>query len=234
MKKYCLKQFTLIELLVVIAIIGILASMLLPVLGKARKSSQTSLSINNLKQISISVMIYADNNNGVLFNSDSNYHPRNNTNSTNWSRMVYEGMFGMFSFNSATARDEMDNDSRYKKMMYCPVLLPERESIVSSQHGRSAYSLNRYFGKDSDDFTLNNLSGKIEPFIIPGTASSNSNDAHADIDFRGSRLELSNGYPAYAYNGKTLALYLAGHVETMSPGYGGSIDAIVNDRDDFQ
>ncbi len=119
-------------------------------------------------------------------------------------------------------------------MMYCPVLLGERAPIVSSQHGHSRYSMNRYFGRDQNDFTLNNLSGKIEPYIIPGTASSASNYAHADIDFRGSRLELNNGYPAYAYNGKTLALFIGGHVEFMSPTQGASINEIVNDRNDFQ
>ena len=55
-------RFTLIELLVVIAIIGILASMLLPTLGKARKKSQQSVCISQQKQISYAINMYVDDN----------------------------------------------------------------------------------------------------------------------------------------------------------------------------
>ena len=54
--------FTLIELLVVIAIIGILASLLVPALTRAKESGRSVKCLGNLHQIGVALQLYTQEN----------------------------------------------------------------------------------------------------------------------------------------------------------------------------
>ncbi|MCM8527004.1 MAG: type II secretion system GspH family protein [Lentisphaeraceae bacterium] len=73
-KENC-RYFTLIELLVVVAIIGILASILMPSLSKAREKAKQVVCLSNMKQISYSHILYTEANEGVMVPLEVNGAP---------------------------------------------------------------------------------------------------------------------------------------------------------------
>jgi prepilin-type N-terminal cleavage/methylation domain-containing protein/prepilin-type processing-associated H-X9-DG protein len=100
--------FTLIELLVVITIISILASMLLPALGKAKEKAVTIYCGNNLHQMGLAVMMYGD-----------DYNDRLPVSST---PIVSQGLGGWFSTNPIPWTVALQPDYQNTNVLRCPAL----------------------------------------------------------------------------------------------------------------
>lgn len=69
--------YTLIEMLITIAIIGILLSLLIPMVGKARLRGQSASCQNNLKQQYLSLMMFAEDHDGIMPPGSEEWPPEN-------------------------------------------------------------------------------------------------------------------------------------------------------------
>ncbi|EIQ00041.1 prepilin-type N-terminal cleavage/methylation domain-containing protein [Opitutaceae bacterium TAV1] len=115
--------FTLIELLTVIAIIGILAGILIPVVGAVRDSARSTQCLSNLRQMYVAITMFTDDNKGFL--PPASYRPDGGLTTSVHASYSTAATNGLATYISPyMGMPPADSTVRVNRVLFCPAQSP--------------------------------------------------------------------------------------------------------------
>ena len=192
------RAFTLIELLVVIAIIAILAALLLPTLGRARDRARSIDCMNNQRQISQTILGYADDWDGIMMNCIGKQE--NGIRSFYWFDEVYSRMTGK-------SRPSIYQDPGRKYPLFHCVSAPQSYGWFAA--GQGTYCYNQHMGDMCQGFRLriNKLSRPSETAMLM--------DSKNRYSFVNNTVLTSTGYLYDMHQNRKNVIFCDGHGEQI-------------------
>jgi prepilin-type N-terminal cleavage/methylation domain-containing protein/prepilin-type processing-associated H-X9-DG protein len=207
------RAFTLVELLVVIAILSILAALLLPTLGKARKIAQASVCTSNAKQIGFAFECYLSDNKSI--------YPPGLWGSSLWANWKYSWMaiiapyVGMDLGHGQTGWEAIPKDS----IFWCPPTLKYNPAGIfascygynSNAFGSVGYGSTSYYGvATSSPVRSSQIKQHSQQLVV---ADAWYHDSTPDYRTQGRYILDYQDYLCFRHNRKANTLYADCHVK---------------------
>jgi prepilin-type processing-associated H-X9-DG protein len=223
----------LIELLVVIAIIGLLASLLLPAMARARQQGQGAYCLNNLRQLNLAWILYAqDNDDNLAYNLGAEEIKEITAKGLkhNWENNVLNWEPDPANTNESLLTEAALGQylARSAKVFRCPSdnALSSVQKTLGWRNRTRSYSMNAMVGDAGKFRTLdgNVNNPNYHQFLKLGEFTSSSEifvfiEEHPDSINDGyflNRAQVNqwNDLPASWHNGSANLTYGDGHVES--------------------
>ncbi len=225
------RAFTLVELLTVIAIIGILAAILIPVVGRVRENARTSNCIQNLKGIGNAFQLYAADNRGLYpalrkrADTDAEYPGQVNP-TGNWQEELSP-------YQSRTVADISKLNADSDSYVFCPEFVaryqgdPGWKKAITTSAG---YGMNAGLGVANVYYARFRANQIVHPArtVLVG----DSGNYHIDLTVSKKWKPSATAFGGYGtgdpvrHRGNANYLFADGHTATLSPD--AALDVIVN------